>query len=128
MRRRRSGVRLPEVHLEKVLFSYPGGADVYPEPGLTVSLGEGVTALVGENGAGKTTLTKLLIGLLRPKSGGINVAGLDVSKMTVAAMAKTVGYTFQNPDDQLFERTVKAEVTFGPRVLKKPAADVERGV
>jgi len=119
---------LPDISLEKVLFSYPGGVDVYPEPGLTLALQSGVTALVGENGAGKTTLTKLLIGLLRPKSGDIKVAGLDVSKMTVAAMAKTVGYTFQNPDDQLFERTVKAEVTFGPRVLKKPAADVERGV
>ena len=119
---------MPDISLEKVLFSYPGGVDVYPEPGLTLALQSGVTALVGENGAGKTTLTKLLIGLLRPKSGDIKVAGLDVSKMTVAAMAKTVGYTFQNPDDQLFERTVKAEVTFGPRVLKKPAADVERGV
>jgi len=119
---------LPDISLDRVLFSYPGGVDVYPEPGLTLDLEPGVTALVGENGAGKTTLTKLLIGLLRPKSGDIKVAGLDVSKMTVAEMAKTVGYTFQNPDDQLFERTVKAEVTFGPRVLKKPPADRERGV
>jgi len=119
---------LPDISLEKVLFSYPGGVNVYPEPGLTLALESGVTALVGENGAGKTTLTKLLNGLLRPKSGQINVAGLDVSKMTVATMAKTVGYTFQNPDDQLFERSVKADVTFGPRVLKRSAADIERGV
>ncbi len=119
---------MPEISLDRVFFSYTGGVDVYPEPGLTLALEPGVTALVGENGAGKTTLTKLLIGLLRPKSGDIEVAGHDVSKMTVAEMAKTVGYTFQNPDDQLFERTVKAEVNFGPRVLKKPPADRERGV
>jgi len=119
---------LPDISVDKVLFSYPGGVEVYPEPGLTMALEAGVTALVGENGAGKTTLTKLLIGLLRPRSGAVKVAGLDVSNMTVAGMAKVVGYSFQNPDDQLFERTVKAEVTFGPRVLKKPAADVERGV
>jgi energy-coupling factor transporter ATP-binding protein EcfA2 len=119
---------LPEVRLANVLYSYPGGADVYPAPGLTVSLGDGVTALVGENGAGKTTLTKLLIGLLRPRAGTVTVAGEDVAKLTVAAMARIVGYSFQNPDDQLFERTVKAEVSFGPRVLKKRSEEIERGV
>jgi energy-coupling factor transport system ATP-binding protein len=119
---------LPEVRLENVLFSYPGAADVYPEPGLSVSLGDGVTALVGENGAGKTTLTKLLIGLLRPRAGSVTVAGQDVAKMTVAGMAHIVGYSFQNPDDQLFERTVKAEVSFGPRVRKKRSEEIERGV
>jgi energy-coupling factor transport system ATP-binding protein len=119
---------LPDISLQNVLFSYPGGVDVYPEPGLTLALHSGVTALVGENGAGKTTLTKLLIGLLRPRSGDISVAGLDVSKATVATMARTVGYSFQNPDDQLFERTVKAEVTFGPRILKRSPAEIERGV
>jgi len=119
---------LPEIRLEDVRFAYPGGVDVYPEPGLTLALGDGVTALVGENGAGKTTLTKLLIGLLRPRAGSVTVHGVDVTKATVATMARIVGYSFQNPDDQLFERTVRAEVSFGPRVLRKPAADVERGV
>ena len=119
---------MPEIRFEAVKFGYPGGVDVYPEPGLTLALGDGVTALVGENGAGKTTLTKLLIGLLRPRVGSVTVDGVDVATKTVAAMARTVGYCFQNPDDQLFERTVEAEVAFGPRALRIPAADVERGV
>jgi energy-coupling factor transport system ATP-binding protein len=125
---RRSPSPLPEIRLERVRFAYPGGVDVYPTPGLTLALGDGVTALVGENGAGKTTLTKLLIGLLRPSAGSVSVDGVDVAKATVGAMARVVGYSFQNPDDQLFERTVKAEVSFGPRVLRKPAAEVARGV
>jgi energy-coupling factor transporter ATP-binding protein EcfA2 len=85
-----------------------------------------VTALVGENGAGKTTLTKLLNGLLRPRSGKVVVAGQDVSTQSVARMARTVGYAFQNPDDQLFERTVKAEVSFGPRVLGRNPTQIEQ--
>jgi energy-coupling factor transport system ATP-binding protein len=119
---------MPEVGIEAVRFAYPGGADVYPEPGLTLTLESGVTALVGENGAGKTTLTKLLNGLLRPSSGKVVVAGQDVASHSVAEMARTVGYAFQNPDDQLFERTVKAEVSFGPRVLGRSPRDREAAV
>jgi energy-coupling factor transport system ATP-binding protein len=117
-----------EISLERVRFAYPGGADVYPEAGLTLALQSGVTALVGENGAGKTTLTKLLNGLLRPTSGKVVVAGQDVSTQSVARMARTVGYAFQNPDDQLFERTVKAEVSFGPRVLGRSQQEIEQAV
>ena len=119
---------MAEIAFDAVRFAYAGGADVYPEPGLTIAFEPGVTALVGENGAGKTTLTKLLIGLLRPSQGTVRVHGVDVAKSTVAEMARIVGYCFQNPDDQLFERTVNAEVSFGPRVLRKPAADIDRGV
>jgi energy-coupling factor transport system ATP-binding protein len=117
-----------EISIDRVRFAYPGGADVYPEPGLTLSLRTGVTALVGENGAGKTTLTKLLNGLLRPRSGKVTVAGQDVSTQSVARMARTVGYAFQNPDDQLFERTVRAEVSFGPRVLGRSPRETEHAV
>jgi energy-coupling factor transport system ATP-binding protein len=119
---------MAEITIGKVRFAYPGGADVYPEPGLTLALESGVTALVGENGAGKTTLTKLLNGLLRPNSGKVVVAGLDVSTRSVAQMARSVGYAFQNPDDQLFERTVRAEVSFGPRVLGRSPTDAAQAV
>jgi energy-coupling factor transport system ATP-binding protein len=118
---------MPELRLDGVRFAYPG-VDVYPEPGLTLHLDGGVIALVGENGAGKTTLTKLLNALLRPVAGTVRVAGVDVAGKTAAEMARIVGYAFQNPDDQLFERTIKAEISFGPRALKRPAKEVERDV
>lgn len=116
---------MTEIRLAGVRFAYPAGADVYPGPGLTLSLEGGAVALVGENGAGKTTLTKFLNGLLRPRTGTVTVAGTDVAGKSVAQMARIVGYAFQNPDDQLFERTVKAEVSFGPRVMGKSAKQVE---
>jgi energy-coupling factor transport system ATP-binding protein len=119
---------MPEVRFEGVCFAYPGGPDIYPTEGLTLALETGVTALVGENGAGKTTLTKLLNGLLRPSAGRVLVAGLDVAGQSVGQMARTVGYAFQNPDDQLFERTVSAEVSFGPRVQRRGAVEIKRGV
>ena len=39
-------------------------------------------------------------------------------------MAGTVGFVFQNPDEQLFERSVEREVSFGPRNLGIPAAEI----
>jgi energy-coupling factor transport system ATP-binding protein len=119
---------MPEIVVRGVRFAYPGGLDVYPEPGLTLALSGGAIALVGENGAGKTTLTKLLNGLLRPRAGAVTVAGTEVAGTSVARMARVVGYAFQNPDDQLFERTVRAEVAFGPRALGRSPEEVQPAV
>jgi branched-chain amino acid transport system ATP-binding protein len=47
---------------------------------LTVRSGEAV-ALVGANGAGKSTLFKTIVGLLRPKSGGVRLLDRDITDM-----------------------------------------------
>ncbi|KNX38415.1 ABC transporter ATP-binding protein [Luteipulveratus halotolerans] len=44
---------------------------------LTVEIPEGITGVVGVNGAGKSTLIKVLLGLLRPTSGQVQVLGMD---------------------------------------------------
>src|SRR5580658_9261250 len=54
---------------------YPG--DVTALDGLTVSVGPGVTGLVGANGAGKSTLIKILLGLIPPTKGQAKVLGHD---------------------------------------------------
>lgn len=119
---------MAEIVLRGVRFGYGDDAAVFPEPGLTLDLAGGPVAVVGENGAGKTTLTKLLNGLLRPSAGGVHVDGVDVADHTPAQMAAHVGYSFQNPDDQLFERTVRAEVGFGPRALGRRGTALREAV
>ena len=59
--------------------------------------------MIGQNGAGKTTLVKLLKGLLKPVSGSILFGNEDISERTVAQLAGSVGYVFQNPDDQILK-------------------------
>ena len=54
---------------------YPG--QVTALDGLTVSVGPGVTGLVGANGAGKSTLIKILLGLVPPTKGQAKVLGHD---------------------------------------------------
>ena len=119
---------MAEIELRSVCFDYPGGVPVFREPGITLALPAASIALIGENGAGKTTLTKLLNGLLRPRTGSVVVAGTAVAERSVAQMASMIGYAFQNPDDQLFERTVREEVAFGPRVMGRSRETVQATV
>lgn len=109
------------IAVSDLYFTYPGGVEALRGVSLTVAAGEAV-AILGENGAGKTTLVKHFNGLLRPTRGAVAVGGWDTRQHSVAQIAARVGYVFQNPDDQLFERTVQAEAMFGPRNLGRPAA------
>jgi len=112
------------ISLEHVSFNYPAGVQALSDVSLDIVAGESV-AIIGENGAGKTTLARHLNGLLRPSSGRVLIGETDTRTLTVARLASRVGYVFQNPDDQLFERTVAAEVGFGPRNLGLPASDAK---
>jgi ABC-2 type transport system ATP-binding protein len=69
---------------------------------LSVELPPGRIGLVGANGAGKTTLFRLLLGLIRPTRGRIEVAGVDVAKDPAGARAR-LGYMPEHeclPTDQ----------------------------
>jgi ABC-2 type transport system ATP-binding protein len=72
--------------------------------GLDVSVPSGVTGLVGANGAGKTTLISLVLGLLRPTAGSIEVLGLDpgVNGPKLRAM---IGY---GPERNVFPDDLRA--------------------
>jgi len=58
---------------------------------LTLQIPEGVTGLVGANGAGKTTLLRLMLGLLHPTSGSMQVLGHDPQREPLAVRT-VIGY------------------------------------
>jgi len=104
------------VRVADLTYTYPFGVQALKGVTLHIASGESV-AIVGQNGAGKTTLVKHFNALLRPGSGSVWVGDWDTRQHTTARLARRVGYVFQNPDDQLFQSKVLAEVTFGPRNL-----------
>ena len=63
---------------------------------LTIDTGE-IFALLGPNGSGKSTTLKMLMGLVQPTAGSVNVLGLDVLKDPVA-VKRQVGYVPESPD------------------------------
>jgi energy-coupling factor transport system ATP-binding protein len=113
--------------VEDVHFSYQSGVKALKGVSLTVKDGEFV-AVMGQNGAGKTTLVKQFNGLLKPTKGRVLVNGTDTTKTSVAAIAKTVGFVFQNPDHQLFSETVEEEIAFALRNFGYAADVIEKRV
>jgi energy-coupling factor transporter ATP-binding protein EcfA2 len=118
----------PLIEVDSVTYTY----EAYLEPALQdvslqVTAGEFV-ALVGQNGAGKTTLAKHFNGLLLPTRGSVRVAGQDTRAAGTRRLAAVVGYCYQNPDHQIFSRTLRREVAFGPTNLGLSAAEVAKNV
>ena len=105
---------MSEVELEGVYYRYPNGVAALDGIDLSVGRGERL-AITGATGAGKSTVVRHLNGLLRPSAGRVTVDGHDTSKAPVARLARRVGVVFQDPDQQLFDRTVRDEVAVGPR-------------
>ena len=105
------------VQVEGVEYRYPrGGIQALKRVDLEIREGQ-FMALLGPNGSGKSTLARLLNGLLKPTAGRVLVNGRPTRDFSPPEMAREVGVVFQNPDHQLFSRTVQDEVAFGPRVL-----------
>ena len=111
----------PVLEVEGLGFGFPGAGGRVGEPllrdvGLTVRPGE-IVAITGRNGAGKSTLLRHFNGLLCPDTGEVRISGNSIAGRPAGLVAATVGLLFQHPRDQLFERTVLREVSFGLRRL-----------
>lgn len=106
----------PLIAFENVSFGYGDDPDVLHDINLKICAGERV-ALLGPNGAGKSTLVKHAIGLIKPRRGRVLVEGRDTRQLSVAQVARTLGYCFQSPTHMLFAPTVKEELEFGPKNL-----------
>jgi cobalt/nickel transport system ATP-binding protein len=93
----------------------------------SVEKGENM-AILGPNGAGKSTLLHHFNGLLMPTSGKVLVLGKEVTTSELDGVRQKVGLVFQDPDDQLFARTVGQDVAFGPVNLGFPVNEVKARV
>jgi ABC-type multidrug transport system fused ATPase/permease subunit len=100
-----------DIELVDVSYTYPGA----PTPSLR-SLSMRVQArttvgLVGPTGSGKTTTVDLLLGLLRPTSGALQVDGVAIYDQDVRRWQRSIGYVPQHIF--LSDDSIAANIAFG---------------
>ena len=136
-----SEVRLPArtngatVSLEGLTYTYPAWSD-RPLPALQdvdLALGPGLTLVDGDSGSGKSTLLRVCNGLVPHFHGGTfrgraSVCGLDVLATPTRALARHVGFVFQEPETGFVRGIVAREVAFFPENLGLPRESIRSRV
>lgn len=117
----------PLIRLEDVRFAYRNPVTVLHKINLSIHQGE-FTAIIGNNGSGKSTLMKLILGLLKPSAGRVQIDGVDTRKAKVSELARRIGFIFQDPNSQIFAGSVEEEIRFGLKNLGLPAAEMAERV
>ena len=83
------------IEVENVTYSYCPGLPVIQNVSLSIPVGKTV-ALVGGSGSGKSTLLDLILGLLRPEHGSIEIDGIDLREIDLRAWRSRIGYVGQD--------------------------------
>lgn len=113
------------IRLKNIRFRYNSryildGLDFSVTPGDRIGL-------VGPNGSGKTTLCHIIMGLLTPDSGEVEIFGdLRKTESDFRQIRGRIGFLFQDADDQLFCPTVLEDVAFGPLNMGKTPEEAKR--
>ena len=109
----------PFIRAEDLGYAYPaaGGRPVLNHIDLALG-GDAYLLLSGASGCGKSTLCRTFNGLIPHFYGGrltgsVAVDGRPTVETAVALLIDRVGMVFQNPEAQLFNRTVAREIAFG---------------
>lgn len=118
---------------KNVTYSYGIGTpfEVSAVNDVSVSIEKGeLVAVIGHTGSGKSTLIQHFNGLLKPTSGQVLLDGKDIwaDKSSIRDVRFKVGLCFQYPEYQLFESTVGADISFGPKNMGLKEDEIERRV
>ena len=122
------------ISIENLGYAYPP-LETHGEPkwvlrgiDLKIAAGEFVS-IMGATGAGETTLCLALNGIVPHSTGGtirgnVYIDGLNTKRHPVADLAQKIGVVFQEPETQLFNVSVEAEVAFGVESLGLPSLEI----
>ncbi len=124
---------MTEIELKNVTYTYGEGTPFKKTALNDVSLkisGGIITGLIGHTGSGKSTLVQLLNGLNKPTEGKVFVGGEDIwaEPKNIAKYRFKVGLVFQYPEYQLFEETVRADISYGPKNMGLSAEEIKKRV
>ena len=98
------------IKITDLTFSYPENDKlIFDKASIEIKKNQSV-AFIGESGAGKTTLADIILGLLVPKNGKVEVDGTDIFTH-LDAWHKSIGYIPQSI--YLMDGTIRENILFG---------------
>ena len=125
--------KLSKLQLENVSYIYSPGTpyEVRALDNVSVGIEEGkITGIIGHTGSGKSTFVQLLNGLEKPMEGRVLLDGADIweKPKEIGKIRFRVGLVMQYPEYQLFEETIRRDISFGPKNMGLTELEIERSV
>ncbi len=112
------------ISLKNVNYFYPNSSrTAINDMNLNIPV-RSTVGLVGATGSGKTTTVDIILGLLEPQKGTLEIDGQVINKQNIRSWQKSIGYVPQNI--YLADDTILANIAFGIKESQINLDDVER--
>jgi len=99
-----------KISLKDINFSYNSSHITLKNINLTIN-SKSIVGFIGPTGSGKTTIIDIILGLLEPQKGTLEVDGKIISSKNIRAWQKSIGYVPQNI--YLIDDTIAANIAYG---------------
>lgn len=105
------------IEIKDLVYSYPG-AEKPTLNGVNLTIEQGdFIAIIGNNGCGKSTLCKVMNGLIPhfitgEMEGSVRVGEIETKDADIGTLAKTVGYVYQDFENQIVRPTVLDDASY----------------
>jgi ABC-type multidrug transport system fused ATPase/permease subunit len=113
-----------DIQLKNIIFKYPNSDNLVLKKLSLKILAKNAVALVGKTGSGKTTIVDLIMGILNPLNGTLEVDGNIIDSNNCKSWQKIIGYVPQQI--YLANDTIEANIAFGIDVDKINSLEIER--
>lgn len=90
---------------------------IFKDLNLSLTNNSPIVGILGSNGSGKTLLAKVLMGLLKIKSGKIILFGENITKVKTTKRLNRLSLSFQMINTSFLRHTVKDEVFFNQKLI-----------
>ena len=112
------------IKLKNIFYSYPNTSRIALKNININVLAKSVVGLVGTTGSGKTTVVDIILGLLEPQKGTIEIDGHIITKKNSRSWQRSLGYVPQHI--YLADDTIAANIAFGVEPKNMNQEDIER--
>ena len=100
-----------KISLKNIFFQYPKmSTDILNNINITFPI-RSITGLVGVTGSGKTTIIDIVLGLLEPQKGYLEIDSKIITANNIASWQKSIGYVPQNIN--LIDDSIISNIAFG---------------